>query len=554
MGQLEGIEMFKKTGLYWRTLKHLKFKQLYFWLYYDLRRRWRKRRGHHYPFLLEREGARLKLQKGIAPVNLFQRSKGTFNFLNLPHRFDDSIDWNFSGHGKLWNYHLNYFDYLCQKDISFTRGLKWIDHFIDHFKTNRCGRDPYPTSRRIVNWIKFITRYRSDFGKRSLKLINASLYSQVRMLLGNLEYHLMANHLLENGFALFFAACYFSDQKLYRRAEKLLRAELGEQILADGGHFERSLMYHQELLHRILDCINLAKSNPEVGETLSGLLRTRAAAMLGWLRQMTFRDGRTPLFKDSAGGIAPSSGQLWDYAGRLGVNRSGDPKPVSLGESGYRRASGNRYEIIVDMGEIGPAYNPGHGHCDIFSFEMNAYGQAVIVDTGISSYEDLSRRTQERMTSAHNTVRVSTMEQSEIWGRFRVGRRARVRNLAESGGYLDAEHTGFLKIGALHRRRFTFTKDRVIIKDVVSSRKPYQCTSYLHFHPDIRPYIKGDRIRIQEFPLTIVVKNFRAIRLQDGYYASAFNQTSVNRVAVIEFTTDQAPEMTIRIPGRRRRR
>ena len=154
---------------------------------------------------------------------------------------------------------------------------------------------------------------------------------------------------MENGFALFFAACYFSDQKLYRRAERLLRTELKEQILGDGGHFERSPMYHQELLHRILDCVNLAKNNPELGEKLAVRLRSRAAAMVGWLRQMTFRDGRIPLFKDSAGGIAPSSRQLRDYAGRLGVNQSGDSKPLPLGESGYRRASGNQYEIIVDV-------------------------------------------------------------------------------------------------------------------------------------------------------------------------------------------------------------
>ena len=93
--------------------------------------------------------------------------------------------------------------------------------------------------------------------------IRASLYAQYMRLLDNIEYHLMGNHLLENGFSLLFGGVYFGDARFCRKAEEILREELAEQILPDGGHYERSPMYHQIILGRVLDCINLLKS--EIG-------------------------------------------------------------------------------------------------------------------------------------------------------------------------------------------------------------------------------------------------------------------------------------------------
>ena len=76
-----------------------------------------------------------------------------------------------------------------------------------------------------------------------------------------MEYHILGNHLLENGYALLFGAYYFGDKKLYEKAYQIVSEELEEQILEDGAHFELSPMYHQILLNRLLDCIYLVNSN-----------------------------------------------------------------------------------------------------------------------------------------------------------------------------------------------------------------------------------------------------------------------------------------------------
>ena len=81
--------------------------------------------------------------------------------------------------------------------------------------------------------------------------------------------------------------------------------------------------------------------------------------------------------------------------------------------------------LVVDCGEVGPDYQPGHAHCDTLSFELASDGRTIIVDSGVYDYEDSEMRRYVRSTRAHNTAMVDGCEQSEIWGAFRVARRAR---------------------------------------------------------------------------------------------------------------------------------
>ena len=74
---------------------------------------------------------------------------------------------------------------------------------------------------------------------------------------------MLGNHLLENAFSLLFGAYYFQDEKLYNKSKDLLISELNEQVLKDGAHFELSPMYHQIILLRLLDSIQLIKLNSE---------------------------------------------------------------------------------------------------------------------------------------------------------------------------------------------------------------------------------------------------------------------------------------------------
>ena len=214
------------------------------------------------------EVVELNFENGVIYRDSFL-GNNSFEFLNLKKEFSE-INWNYSTNGKLWTYNLNYFDFLNQENISKEEGLKLIRNYVSKYSELKDGLEPYPISLRGINWIKFLSRYYIRE-----KNINKVLYNDYLRLVDNLEYHLLANHLLENGFSLLFGAYYFQDEKVYKKAKNILREQLEEQILADGGHYELSPMYHQIILHRVLDCINLVENNSWKDKELFPLLKRK---------------------------------------------------------------------------------------------------------------------------------------------------------------------------------------------------------------------------------------------------------------------------------------
>lgn len=521
----------QKLSLYFYTIRHLRLKQIFFRAYYSLRNgRGYAARAYQRSFG-EKQGRRIFLIPTI--VHRTRYKNGVFSFLNRSKMFTD-IDWNDAEHGKLWCYNLNYFEYLNQAEISTQSGLALMRHFIDRIGAIETGLDPYPTSLRIMNWIKFIARYEISDSN-----IDKSLYAQTQLLSDRLEYHLMGNHLLENGCALLFSSIYFGDRSIYQKARRILVDELREQILSDGGHYELSPMYHQILLERVLDCLNMAQNNGISDEDLCSLLRDKAALMFGWLRQITFVNGDIPLVNDAANGIAPSSKELFEYAQRLGIT----VKTIALGDSGYRKIRKQRYEMVLDVGNIGPDYIPGHAHSDTFNFVLYVDNNPFIVDTGISTYEANDLRLSQRRTEAHNTVQVEGMEQSEVWGSFRVARRAYVRELQEEEDQISAVHTGYKHIGASHRRQFFFTDRLITIMDHIALKKRYQCKAFLHFHPSIEVKEESGSIIANGRP--IIFYGHRVIKVDYYNYAPEFNLLIPAKRVTVYFHGDLKTEIYI---------
>ncbi|MEW6738683.1 MAG: alginate lyase family protein [Nitrospirota bacterium] len=429
-------------------------------------------------------------------------------------------------YGKLWCYNLNYFDFLNQYGMDADMGKKLIYEFIKKIHENKIGLEPYPTSLRIINWIKFLTakKIKDEF-------IDGFLYGQTKFLRNNLEYHLLGNHLLENGFALLFGAYYFKDQHLYRKAKEILITELHEQILSDGAHFELSPMYHQIILHRILDCINLIKNNAYFNNELLHFLIETAGKMMGWINTMTFTNGDIPLLNDSIFDVAPTTKQLLSYADRLNVWKVAPT--VLCNESGYRKIDKSNYEIVVDIGNIGPDYIPGHGHSDTFNFILYIDGKPFIIDTGVSAYEISTERQYQRSTSAHNTVQIGSYEQSEIWASFRVGRRARIIDKEENENFICATHDGYKRIGALHTRKFDFLDRLIRITDNIKYKSKHTCYAYIHFHPDVSVMIEDNTVFFDS--KKIIISDYDAIRKGKYDFAAGFNKLVKAAVIVIIF-------------------
>ena len=516
--------MSKLYRLY-NTIRYLKFKQVYFRIFYFVRAKVRKFTTFEYK-ALSSSSSDLNLITSIQSLKSYSNSE--FNFLNSTIHFNDEIDWNFSNYGKLWTYNLSYFDFLHQNKMSENEGIALIHDFINNDKLLKDAKEPFPISLRGINWIKFISIYNvKDVN------INNLLYTHYYILLDNLEYHLLGNHLLENGFSLLFGAYYFQDETLLQKAREILFIELDEQVLNDGAHFELSPMYHQIMLFRVLDCINLVENNLEQKDKdLLDFLKLKASLMLGWLKTMTFKNGSIPLFNDSTNSIAPSSNELFEYATRLSLH----VEDKKLKESGYRKFTNRNYECILDIGHIGPDYIPGHAHSDTFNFELYIDKKPFIVDTGLSTYETSDRRSLERSTSSHNTVEIENLEQSEIWGGFRVANRAYVVNIHEHTNNIKATHNGYKKrLNALHTREFKFKEDIIKIIDSVISTNEYKAIARIHFHPDIDVETIHKHIELENE--TFEIKNYK--------YSPEFNL--YKEAKMIEFPFKKRVSVKIKI-------
>ncbi|HEX4303175.1 MAG TPA: alginate lyase family protein [Rhizomicrobium sp.] len=453
-----------------RTASYLKPQQIYGRVYYKLAR----------PAVrLGDVPARRVLQTAwVAPVErpISLLSPERARFLGEEGDIAAAGAWNDARHEKLWLYNLHYFDDLngarADERAAWHRALiaRWV---AENPPGRGNGWEPYPSSLRIVNWIKWALR-ENVVEPRALE----SLAVQTRWLLAHIEWHLLGNHLLANAKALVFAGLFFEGAEAERwlaRGIEIYRRELGEQILGDGGHFERSPMYHAIILEDLLDVLNAGRA---FGRDLGLELAERIARMRRWLGVMTLGDGRISFFNDAAFGIAAEPAELDAYASRLGLppEDAGGDALVRLGASGYVRLCASDAIVLADVAAIGPDYLPGHAHADTLSFEMSLGAERVVVNGGTSRYGTGVERDFERSTAAHSTVEIDGLSSSEVWSGFRVGRRARVRDVQmdQSNGVsrLSASHDGYAWRGGrpIHKRSWSLRDGQLTVTDAIEGR------------------------------------------------------------------------------------
>jgi uncharacterized heparinase superfamily protein len=416
-----------------------------------------------------------------------------------------SRKWRNPDKSHLWLYNLHYFD-----DLNAVNAIDRVDiHrqlLANWLEANPVGQgvgwEPYPTSLRIVNWVKWLL-----VGNEAVPDMEESLFQQAHWLSQQLEYHLLGNHLLANAKALVFAGSYFEGDEVegwLRIGLDLIDAHHREQILSDGAHFELSPMYHSIILMDVLDLIQLGICYPAglLGAERA-VLHQRAAAMANWLEAMLHPDGGIPFFNDSAFGIAPDPADILDYAHKLGVVR-----PVADGVTQHHDASGfvtvRRHDqvAIIDVGMIGPDYIPGHAHADTLSFEWSLFDHRVFVNSGISEYGVSEERLRQRGTSAHNTVVVNGENSSEVWSGFRVARRARPFNvqIGQGGDYtiVQGAHDGYhrLRPKVTHHREWCISPGLLEVVDTLEGRAR-AAVAYFHIHPNVGARIEDDKVVLE---------------------------------------------------------
>jgi uncharacterized heparinase superfamily protein len=559
----------KKALLYWNTLRYLKPIQIYrrFWFRY-------------YQPSLNCDLPQIHLAK---PKGIWQRpvahsqsviDKNTFHFLNQTQEIIGVNGWNDPKLPKLWLYNLHYFDDLNAQNAS--DRLEWHHQLISRWvaenpPTQGNGWEPYPSSLRIVNWIKW-----SLAGNMLRASEIESLYLQVRWLATRVECHLLGNHLLANAKALMFAGTFFDGdepQSWLSLGRCILEEQIPEQILADGVHFERSPMYHAIILEDVLDLINLAQTFPEKLEAdFLVSMKDIAKNMLFAYEKLNHPDGKISFFNDAALGIAGSLSELSHYAHSLGIDaasrmsgvecqESNELSLVHLREAGYIRIENSDACAILDVAEIGPDYLPGHAHADTLSFELSVFGERLIVNGGTSTYAG-TLRSYERSTKAHSTVEIDGKDSSEVWGHFRVANRAEPEDLTitntKQGFEVSCAHNGYQRLisGLKYARTWNMSTNALVLSDRVylgeiknSKALPRSVARYI-LHPSIRiSSVKTNHWELQlpnQRLVQLTVHSGNAF-LEKSAYAPEFGLSQATQCVVVELVGNGALSSQVQI-------
>lgn len=452
---------------------------------------------------------------------------GRVTLLTETRRMGEPWDWRASSMPLLWRFHLHYFDYLHLLDPRERARLcqEWIDR---NPPDRGVGWHPYPTSRRIANWCKV-------FDESAPGVVHGSLYRQAGHLARNLETYLSGNHLLENARALVLAGLYFGDAgeapSWLRKGLEIYRRELPLQVLPDGGHYERSPMYHAHVLVGCLDVLNVLPGEHDVRP----LFRETARRMGRFLRGLVHPDGDVSLFNDATFDGAPSPASIGAYATAVGDlwtdDRASDPRLDRYPEAGFYAYRAGPVTLVLDAGPIGPDHQPAHGHADIFSYELSIGERRMVSDSGVYQYRTGEMRTFCRSTMAHNTVEVDGADQAEVWDSFRVARRfdpvveeaAELEQGFRFAGRLEG-YSELIGDGVVHHR--VFSCDRagagLRVEDRIDGEGTHEVFSRIHLHPDVEVRRTSDGLALRHGEVSMELTASEEIDVASGWYCPRF--------------------------------
>ncbi|MGE5351601.1 MAG: heparinase II/III family protein [Acidobacteriota bacterium] len=477
--------------------------------------------GHKAPFLFHE------------PWNCRQKVlKGEFTFLNSTKSFEREIDWQAPDMPLLWRFNLHYFNYLHDLEDSEKENI-CLDWIKNNPEGNTVGWHPYPLSLRIVNWCK------EDLSNPE---ILKSLYRQAAFLYRNLETYHPGNHLLENARALIFGGiCFLGQGESVRwlgKGLKIFQDELPQQVLSDGGYFERSTMYHAIMLENFLDILNILD---EQNISLP-FLKDSVCSMGDFLLSLTHPDGTISLFNDSTDEIAPSAEEILRYlktvTGYNPVHKCDFP------ETGYFIHRGKKVCLMIDGGIVGPDHLPAHSHADIFSYELSVNGEKIITDSGVYEYAQGPMRKYVRSTMAHNTVSVDRMDQAECWSSFRLARRFPPKEVRfskqGSRSCFYGRFEGYASLigdGICHERNIETDEEKKIItvKDAIAGKGRHLAESFIHIDPASRLTQQGSSFLINNGGHMVKIVPVSGLpSVEEGWYCPQFGRRIKSQVITLK--------------------
>ena len=382
---------------------------------------------------------------------------------------------------------LNYMEYLEGADDDQFAALvgSWLDADTAH------GRgffsethNSYAVSQRTVVWMQQLARRTALPAALRARMLQ-SLARQLQFLARNLETDIGGNHLIKNIKALLWGSVVFEGTapRLWRETGlELLAKELGQQVLADGMHYERSPSYHAQVFVDLMEIRHVLGADP-----FAGRLDRTLALMAQAVADLTHGDGHPAQVNDAGLTMSYTPADALDAYARLFGTRPAQRTQFAYRDAGYFGCAVNGGLLLADCGRIGPDDLPGHGHGDVLSFEWSIAGRRVIVDQGVYEYVAGPRRAAARAAASHNTLSIAGLDQADFFADFRVGRRPAVTvhryETTQQGFLLEGSHDGYAPLRPV--RTIEMHGQGLVISDRLEGVTARSVRTALLLHPDV---------------------------------------------------------------------
>jgi hypothetical protein len=365
-----------------------------------------------------------------------------------------------------------------------------------------------------------------------------SVHQHAQFVRGWLSLHSSANnHLIGEAAGLYIAGLTWphwrASARWLRTGKKILEREALAQNAPDGVNREQAVSYQQFVLDLLLFCLLAGRAG---GQPFSADYESRLEAMLDYLASIMDAGGNVPMFGDADDGrvfrLSPQShcpyrsllatgavlfrrgdfkrkaGGLDDktrwllgpqadrqYA-ELDAEKTRTPMRQSFPDGGYfvlgcKLDTPQEIRLVADAGPLGYRSIAAHGHADALSFTLSVGGLEFLVDPGTYAYHTQGAwRQYFRGTSAHNTVRIDGLDQSEQGGNFLWLKKANVgcslwRSSAQKDSFAGW-HDGYARLEdpVKHARLIELDKlaRRVLIEDTLDMVDEHRVELFFHCH------------------------------------------------------------------------
>lgn len=368
------------------------------------------------------------------------------------------------------------------------------------------------------------------------------IYQHIHFIKGHYSRFSSANnHLIGEAAGVFIGAetwPYWPELKRWgKEAGSILEQEALSQNHSDGVNKEQAISYQQFVLDFLLLPLLSAKAN---GGTFSADYQRCIESMMDYMATMMDSKGNMPMIGDADDGYAvilDHSRPFCPYRSLLATgavlfNRADfkakaagfDAKSFALlgpeglaayqalkpsaqfshnnafTEGGYyiladKQGQAGEVRMMVDAGPLGYGGIAAHGHADALAVYLAVAGREFLIDPGTYAYHTEQKwRNYFRGTSAHNTLRIDGLDQSEIGGNFMWLRKAEATvqcfEDSEDLCVFEGSHDGYkvLPDPVDHSRRIIFDKKSQVfeIEDKITARNSHITEQYWHLSESIQ--------------------------------------------------------------------